>query len=90
MAENTLFNTALVKAMAECSRREFCSYDIHNKLRLWGIGNTDSEKIIGILIKENFINETRYATAFVKDKFRYNKWGKVKIASNLKLKEYFI
>jgi len=39
------------------------------------------------LIKENFINEKRYAEAFVKDKFRYNKWGKVKIRAGLKMKK---
>jgi regulatory protein len=53
---------------------------------LWGVGNDDSEKIISILVKENFINESRYATAFVKDKFNYNKWGKIKIAAHLRIK----
>jgi len=86
MSENALFKTALSKAMAQCSRREFCSSDIRNKLQIWGVGNNDAEKIISILIKENFINELRYATAFVKDKFNYNKWGKVKIAAHLKIK----
>ena len=31
--------------------------DIRNKLQLWGVGNNDTEKIITVLIKENFINE---------------------------------
>jgi regulatory protein len=53
---------------------------------LWNVGSAESEKILNILIKENFINESRYATAFVKDKFRYNKWGKVKISAHLKAK----
>jgi regulatory protein len=84
MAENV--NTVLSKAMALCSRREFCLKDISSKLLLWNVGSTESEKILNILIKENFINESRYATAFVKDKFRYNKWGKVKISAHLKAK----
>jgi regulatory protein len=87
MAEKALFKIALDKAMAQCSRREFCCDDIRNKLSLWGIENNDAEKIIGILIKENFINESRYATAFVRDKFKYNKWGKVKIAAHLRVKK---
>jgi len=87
MSENALFKTALNKAMAMCSRREFCIEDIRNKLQLWGVGKNDTEKIIGILIKENFINESRYAIAFVKDKFNYNKWGKVKIAVHLRVKK---
>ena len=87
MSENALFKTALTKAMAQCSKREYCSDDIRNKLHSWGVGVNDAEKIIHILVKENFINESRYATAFVRDKFNYNKWGKVKIAAHLRTKK---
>jgi regulatory protein len=87
MDENTLYKTALNKAMDQCSRREYCCSDIRNKLIAWGVENSDAEKIIDVLVRENFINETRYAAAFVKDKFNYNKWGKVKISSSLKLKK---
>ena len=86
MAESALFKTALNKAMHQCSHREFCCDDIHRKLINWGIEKSDSEKIINILVKENFINKSRYAAAFVKDKFNYNKWGKLKIAAHLKSK----
>jgi regulatory protein len=87
MSEKALYRIALNKAMAQCSRREFCIGDILSKLTLWGVEKTDSEKIIETLIKENFINESRYAEAFVKDKFKYNKWGKVKIAAHLAAKK---
>jgi regulatory protein len=87
MSEKALYKIAFDKAMAQCSHREFCSDDIRNKLSLWGVDNNDTEKIIGILISENFINESRYASAFVRDKFRYNKWGKVKIAAHLRAKK---
>ncbi|MBE3085103.1 MAG: RecX family transcriptional regulator [Bacteroidetes bacterium] len=86
MSENALFKTTLSKAMAQCSRREFCCSEIRTKLYSWGLGDIDSEKIISMLIKENFINEDRFAQAFVKDKFNYNKWGKVKIAAHLRVK----
>jgi regulatory protein len=86
MAEIELFTVSLNKAMNLCSQREYCHEDIRSKLASWGIEYEDSEKIIEILIKENFINETRYASAFVSDKFKYNKWGKVKIAAHLKIK----
>jgi len=84
MSENTLYKTALARAMAHCSRREYCIDDIRKKLQAWEVNNRDSEKIISVLIKENFINESRYAIAYVRDKFKYNKWGKVKIAAHLK------
>jgi regulatory protein len=87
MVENLLYKTALNKAMALCSRREYCADDIRNKLISWGVGTSDTEKIIETLVSENFINEIRYATAYVRDKFNYNKWGKIKIASYLRQKK---
>jgi regulatory protein len=87
MAENNLYTAALSKAMALCSRREYCIDDIRSKLHSWSVGENEIESIIVSLVKENFINENRYSEAFVKDKFRYNKWGKVKIRANLKMKK---
>ncbi len=87
MSENTIFGVALNKAMTLCSRQELCSEDVRNKLLIWGVVKDDIEKIITILIKENFISESRYATAFVRDKFNYNKWGKVKISAHLRAKK---
>ena len=87
MNDESFYVTILSKAMALCSKREYCTDDIRSKLRSWGAGETDSEKIISTLIRENFLNETRYASAFVSDKFNYNKWGKVKIAAHLRAKQ---
>jgi len=80
------FKAALSKAMQICSRRELCISDVAAKLALWEVTSSDARKILDTLLKENFINEERYAKAFVRDKFTYNKWGKIKIASHLKLK----
>ncbi|MCJ7446859.1 MAG: RecX family transcriptional regulator [Bacteroidales bacterium] len=87
MTENELIKASLSKTMALCSRREYCADDIRTRLKSWGISDNGSEKIINILYKENFINDIRYSKAFVKDKFIYNKWGKVKIAAHLKIKK---
>ena len=87
MAEKALFRIALNKAMDQCSRREFCCEDIRIKLSQWGVENDDADKIIETLIRENFINEPRFTEAFVRDKFKYNKWGKVKIAAHLRVKK---
>jgi regulatory protein len=86
MAESTLCKTALTKAMTLCSKRELCCDDIRQKLLSWGINDDDSDKIIDTLRNENFLNESRYAAAFTRDKFKYNKWGKLKIAAHLKAK----
>jgi regulatory protein len=84
--ENSFVKTALNKAMALCARREFCSGDIRVKLESWGLNNSDAKSVISTLIKEDFINDKRYTEAFVKDKYRHNKWGKVKITAHLKAK----
>lgn len=86
MEDSLSYKTALGKAMALCSKREYCCDDIRIKLDSWGIAGGTAGKVMSTLIKEKFIDEHRYANAFAKDKFRYNKWGKVKIASGLKIK----
>jgi regulatory protein len=87
MSDKEIFRVSLEKSMAQCSRKELCCDDIRKKLSLWDVATGDIEKIIAILVKENFIDENRYAKAFVRDKFKYNKWGKVKIASHLRSKK---
>jgi regulatory protein len=87
MTEKASIDIALNKAMALCSRQEYCCEDIRNKLLQWGVEENDANKIIGLLLKENFLNEERYASAFVRDKFKYNKWGKVKITAHLRAKK---
>lgn len=87
MAENELYKTALSNSMALCSQREYCRSDIEEKLQKWGVNNADCQKIINTLTNENFINEERYARAFVNDKFRHNKWGKIKISYHLRARK---
>jgi regulatory protein len=86
MADNELYKSSLNKAMALCAAREYCISDISSKLRSWGIEEKDIAGIIEILTKDNFINEERYAKGFVKDKFNYNRWGRIKILSGLRAK----
>lgn len=87
MSDNASYKESLEKSMAQCSRKELCIDDIRKKLLLWGTPENDIEKILKVLLKEKFIDETRYASAFVRDKFKYNKWGKAKIAAHLKSKK---
>jgi len=79
-------NTALRKASALCSRQEYCCSDIRKKLGNWGVPLMAQQKIITTLIQEKFIDESRFADAFVRDKFRFNRWGRHKIKWQLKQK----
>ena len=76
----------LHKAASYCSISEHCISEVEDKLNAWCIECDDKAKIINRLIDEDFINEKRYCAYFVKDKFRFNKWGKVKISYGLKQK----
>lgn len=78
--------TALIKARAYCNKAERAHQEVRKKLAAWGLAYRDREKIVGILIEENLLNEQRYAEAFVSDKSRFNKWGAVKIEQALKAK----
>lgn len=87
MERKNFTKTALDRAMAICARREYSAEDLRIKLSSWGLKSDEAERIITTLIKENFLNETRFASAFVKDKYRNNKWGKLKILSHLRAKK---
>jgi regulatory protein len=83
---NELYNSVLKRAMSLCAGREICLSDIKQKLKGWGVEDGDKQMIINRLINDKFIDERRYALAFVKDKFKYNKWGKIKLSAALRMK----
>jgi regulatory protein len=51
----------------------------------WGVSREDSDRIIDRLIDEKYIDESRYALAYVRDKVRFSHWGRVKIKSMLRM-----
>ena len=73
------FKDALQYAMNLCSVQERCRSEVSQKLASRKVASGDIEKILTSLVVENFINESRYAGTFARDKLRLNKWGKVTI-----------
>jgi regulatory protein len=69
-----------------CSRQERAIAEVAAKLFLEPISEEDKNQVIQELLKQGFLNEQRFAKAFVNDKFRLNSWGKVKIAFMLRAK----
>ena len=80
------FDELLHKAASYCSISEHCVSEVELKLKTWGLDSDKTNLIIDRLIDEGFINENRFCLAFVKDKFLFNKWGKIKISYALKQK----
>ncbi len=60
---------------------------MRRKLLRWGIDLGEADRIVQRLKEENFLNEERFARAFVRDKARFNGWGRVKIAHALRQKQ---
>jgi len=67
------------KMAARCSRSEQCTPDIHKKIIASGLTDADAEEILDQLKAEKFIDDGRYAKAYVAEKFGINKWGRIKI-----------
>ena len=90
MSYNELFKASVNKAMALCSRREYCISEVMDKLHSWGTDADDNARIIELLKKDNFINEERYALAFVKDKFNCTFRGKIEAKNKGEVEMYFV
>ena len=71
------------RAAALCARSEQAPQDIREKLVKWGLGSHDADGIVQRLSEQGFLDEARFARAFVKDRFAFNGWGRIKIESKL-------
>ncbi len=74
---------AFLQLAALCAQAEHCQQEMRDKMRLWELDETAQNRIIDRLIKERYVDDERYARAFVKDKIRYNKWGRRKVQQAL-------
>jgi len=76
--------TALQKASSYCAYQERCRVEVQQKLKSWQLNKEDTDWVVEQLETSNFLNEERYARAYVTGKFRTRKWGRVKIRMMLK------
>ena len=77
---------AYLKLSVLCASAEYCEYDLRKKMDKWDMPEGAADKVIEQLVKERFIDEERFARAFVREKFRFNRWGRVRISLELKHK----
>ena len=73
-----------LKASYYCSLSEHCIKKVREKLVQWETPSEFIDPIIEKLLEQDYINEERFARAFVKDKFRFNHWGRIKIQTHLR------
>ena len=74
---------AYLQLAALCAQAEHCQQEMRDKMRRWELDETVQNRVINRLVKERYIDDERYARAFVKDKIRYNKWGRRKVQQAL-------
>ncbi|WP_179413894.1 regulatory protein RecX [Mucilaginibacter sp. E4BP6] len=78
---------ALAKAEHFCAYQERAQQEVRDKLYDWGLWPDAVENIIVKLIGDNFLNEERFAKAYVHGKFKQKSWGRIKIKQGLKIKK---
>ena len=73
------------KTLAEryCSGAEHCCLEVRAMLERHKAESEDIDRILKYLVKEGYVDESRYVRAFVHDKVRFAKWGRNKIAQAL-------
>lgn len=77
---------ALMRLEELCARAEHSSGELRRKLYGWRISGTDADDIIESLRRRRFVDDERFARAFVRDKYRFNHWGRLRIRIELRAK----
>lgn len=73
-------------ATGRCARAELCRTDLRPKLLARGLAPADADALLDRLERERYLDERRYAAAYVHDKLTYDRWGRLKVRQALRLK----
>lgn len=74
---------ALLKLSALCSQAEHSSGEMLEKMRRWSMPMEEAQRVLDRLIDERFVDDERFAGFFVRDKIRFDRWGRRKIEQAL-------
>ena len=77
---------AFLQLASLCANAEHCQHEMLEKMKRWELSEEAQARIMSKLIAERYVDDERYARAFVNDKIRYNKWGRRKVQQGLWLK----
>lgn len=70
----------LSRLEAQCARREYCVSDIYAKALKAAEGDAAvAQEVVDSLVKDSFVSDLRYATAFAREKASLTGWGPIKI-----------
>ena len=74
---------ALLSMAGLCARSEQCAFDIRRNLRLKGMSASDTDEIVDYLMENRYIDDSRFARSFSRDKVRFSAWGRMNIRMSL-------
>lgn len=77
---------AFLQLASLCANAEHCQYEMLEKMKRWELSDEAQARVMARLIEERYVDDRRYARAFVKDKICYNKWGRRKVQQGLWMK----
>ncbi len=77
---------ALSSLMRLCARAERSSGDAMRLMATWMVPESDRQGVLQRLVKDRFIDDSRYAEAFVREKSNLSAWGEYKIRAALRRK----
>lgn len=77
---------ALRSLMNLCVKAERSEFDVRRLLERWGIAAEERQRIVDTLVRERFVDDRRYAEAYVREKVRFSGWGRFKIRAALRAK----
>lgn len=75
------------KAERFCATTEQCLSSTRAKLMIWGANRELTERILNHLVKNNYLNELRYACEYCRSKIALQRWGRIKIMYQLRAKQ---
>lgn len=78
---------AFGRLTAFCAAGEHCLAEVRERLRRWNVAPDEAETLVQRLVEEQYVNEERYCRAYINDKVRFARWGRLKIAQALRQKQ---
>src|SRR6476620_4429830 len=76
----------LQKLRFYCRYQQRCQSEIKEKLFELGVNKKDHDELITELVKENCLNDERFAVAYTSGRFKLKQWGRKKIQKGLREK----
>ena len=87
--QKKVFTVQEIKRKLEqyCVYQDRCHKEVEQKMREYNLIPEAKEMILLSLLKDNFLNEERFAKSFARGKFRIKHWGKQRIVQELKQRD---